>query len=168
MHPLIEQLRFTRSEFERVFEGVSEEDARKRLLPMNCLSWIIAHLALQEQRYWIQLAQGRDAVPHPELMEVVGYPDRATTPELPLARTIWRNVTAKADEFLDTVDEPKLLDHFELDGQPVRESVGTMLHRNVYHYWFHTGEAHAIRQQLGHGVLPDFVGDISNAPYRNS
>ena len=34
-----------------------------------------------------------------------------------------------------------------------------------YHYWFHTGEAHAIRQQLGDGELPQFVGDMSAAMY---
>ena len=36
-----------------------------------------------------------------------------------------------------------------------------MLLRNVYHYWFHTGEAHAVRQSLGHQGLPEFVGDMS-------
>ena len=30
-----------------------------------------------------------------------------------------------------------------------------------YHYWFHIGEAHAVRQMLGHVDLPDFVGDMS-------
>jgi len=30
-----------------------------------------------------------------------------------------------------------------------------------YHYWFHIGEAHAVRQMLGHVNLPDFVGDLS-------
>jgi hypothetical protein len=40
-----------------------------------------------------------------------------------------------------------------------------MLMRNIYHYWFHTGEAHAIRQILGHTQLPDFVGDMTVAMY---
>jgi hypothetical protein len=35
-----------------------------------------------------------------------------------------------------------------------------------YHYWFHLGEAHAIRQMLGHPDLPQFVGDMSRAVYR--
>jgi len=35
-----------------------------------------------------------------------------------------------------------------------------------YHYWFHTGEAHAIRQMLGRGELPQFVGDMTKAFYR--
>jgi hypothetical protein len=37
----------------------------------------------------------------------------------------------------------------------------------TYHYWYHLGEALAVRQMLGHRDLPDFVGDIdSQAPYR--
>ena len=32
--------------------------------------------------------------------------------------------------------------------------------RNIYHYWYHTGENMAIRQQLGHMQLPEYVGDI--------
>lgn len=166
MHPLVEQLRFTRSEFLRVFEGVSDEDARRRLLPMNCLSWIMAHLALQEQRYWIRIAQGQDAVIHPELAKLAGYPDTATTPQLSVVRPIWEEVTATADNYLDSVDQATLLNHFELDGERVAENIGTLMLRNIYHYWFHTGEAHAIRQQLGHDELPVYVGNLSAAPYR--
>ncbi len=36
-----------------------------------------------------------------------------------------------------------------------------------YHYWFHLGEAHAVRQMLGHKDLPQFVGDMSQAHYRS-
>ena len=35
-----------------------------------------------------------------------------------------------------------------------------------YHYWFHLGEAYAIRQLLGHRDLPEFVGDMSGAVYQ--
>jgi len=51
MHPLVLQLRFTRSEFKRALKGITEAEARKRLKPMNCISWNIGHLAWQEQRY---------------------------------------------------------------------------------------------------------------------
>ena len=37
--------------------------------------------------------------------------------------------------------------------------------RNIFHYWFHTGEAAAVPQMLGHKDLPDFVGDMSQVPY---
>jgi hypothetical protein len=47
-------------------------------------------------------------------------------------------------------------------------SVGTAFSScaHHYHYWFHTGEAHAIRQMLGHRDLPQFVGDMAAAVYR--
>ena len=47
----------------------------------------------------------------------------------------------------------------------VRESIGTMLRCSTYYYWYHLGEAHAIRQMLGHTDLPQFVGDMSAALY---
>ena len=43
-HPLVTQLRFARSEFVRCLEGVSDEDARSRIMPMNCISWMVGHL----------------------------------------------------------------------------------------------------------------------------
>jgi hypothetical protein len=57
-HLLVAQLRFTRGEFVRCLEGVSAEEARRRLKPMNCISWIVGHLATQEQYLWVQCAQG--------------------------------------------------------------------------------------------------------------
>ena len=42
-----------------------------------------------------------------------------------------------------------------------------MVRRVAYHYFFHTGEAMAIRQLLGHADVPEFVGDLEDeAPYR--
>jgi uncharacterized damage-inducible protein DinB len=163
-HFLVDQLRFARSEFVRCLEGVSEEDACRRLEPMNCISWIVGHLANQEHRYWVILGQGQDLAP--DLNDLVGYGKPASTPSLSEMWDIWRTVTAVADRYLDTLTPELLQTHFEREGKPVPESVGTMLFRNIGHYWFHTGEGHAIRQMLGHTDLPQFVGDLSRAPYR--
>ncbi|HEU5423672.1 MAG TPA: DinB family protein, partial [Nitrolancea sp.] len=62
-HPLVLQLRFARDEFRRGLDGVSEAEARRRFMPMNCMSWNVGHLAWQEQRYWLQFAQGRLLLP---------------------------------------------------------------------------------------------------------
>jgi hypothetical protein len=56
--------------------------------------------------------------------------------------------------------------YLERDGKSPAEIIGTMMLRSIYHYWYHLGEAHAIRQQLGHADLPQFVGDMSAALYR--
>ena len=58
-HPMVTQLRFTRSEFLRSIRGVEEDDASQRLLPMNCISWNVGHLAWQEQRYFLYFGQGK-------------------------------------------------------------------------------------------------------------
>ena len=55
--------------------------------------------------------------------------------------------------------------HIEWKGKPYPENVGTMLLRNLYHYWYHLGEAQSIRQMLGHRELPQFVGYIPDDYY---
>ena len=59
--PLVEQLRFTRSEFRRGLRGTPEADAVRRLEPMNSIGWIVAHMAWHEQRYWLTRGPRRDA-----------------------------------------------------------------------------------------------------------
>ena len=164
VHLLVAQLRFARSEFVRCLEGVSEADAVRRLVPMNCISWFVGHLANQEQAYWVLLAQGQIVVPG--LHDLVGYGKPASTPPLAEMWSAWRTVTSAADGYLNTLTPAILQTHFEWKGKAMQESVGTLLMRNIYHYWFHTGEAHAVRQMLGHTNLPDFVGDMSTVIYR--
>jgi hypothetical protein len=161
---LVTQLRFARSEFQRCLEGVSAEDALHRFEPMNCISWIIGHLANQEHFLWVLVPQGR--IVAPGLYELVGTGQPASTPPLDEMWAAWHTVTAAADGYLDTLTVEDLQKHLEWQGRPMRETVGTLLLRNTYHYWFHVGEAHAIRQMLGHGDLPQFVGDMSSALYR--
>ncbi len=163
-HPLVTQLRFARSEFVRCLEDVSAEDAVRRILTMNCISWIVGHLANQEQRWWLFLAQGRLLVPG--LNDLVGFGKPASTPPLDEMWAAWCTITQAADEYLDTLTTVTLQTHLVYKGAPRPESIGTMLYRNTYHYWYHSGEAHAIRDMLGHQGLPEFVGDMSPAFYR--
>ncbi len=162
-HPLVTQLRFARSELERCLDGVSAEDAVRRLGPMNCISWIVGHLAAQEHYLWVEAGQGRSLVP--DLYRLVGYGQPASTPPLDEMWEAWHTITSAANGFLESLGTADLERHLERKGKMLDECVGTMLMRNIYHYWFHTGEAHAIRQMLGHGELPQFVGDMSKAAY---
>ena len=162
-HPLVIQLKFARAEFKRCLDGVTNEDALKRFLPMNSISWIIGHLANQEHRYWVESAQGIRVVEG--LNDLVGYGSPPSTPPLLEMWEVWGKVTQAANVYLLNLNEDTLMDHLLRDGSPSSENTGTMLLRNIYHYWFHTGEAHAIRQMLGHKNLPQFVGDMSGAGY---
>ena len=163
-HPLVAQLRFTRSEFVRGLEAITDEEARRRFLPMNCISWIIGHLAYQENTYWMVRAQGKNVAP--ELQPLVGWDQPASTPPLADMWAAWHRVTEAADPYLESLTTNTLSTFMVVNGKPHAESVGSMLRRVTYHYWYHLGESQAIRQMLGHTGLPDFVGDIHDeAPY---
>jgi hypothetical protein len=165
IHPRIEQLRFTRDEWRRALAGVSSDDAVRRLGPMNCLSWIVGHLAWQENRYWLIRAQGINVAP--QLDALVGNGAPASTPPLQEMWAAWHAVTEAGDPFLDSLTAEALLLPERIDGIAQNHTVGSRVLRTTYHYWFHTGEILAIRQMLGHSDLPEFVGDIETvAPYR--
>ena len=164
-HPLVLQLRFTRSEFQRALAGVTDEDARRRIMPMNCISWNIGHLAWQEQRYWLFRAQGQMLLPHINEQFANGAP--ASVPSLDEAWDAWHAITKAVDPWLDAATTDTLLQPVIVDGKPIGTNFANLLQRVIYHYWYHTGENMAIRQQLGHKRLPDFVGNIDDeAPYR--
>jgi uncharacterized damage-inducible protein DinB len=161
------QLRFARSELRRGLAGVSEADGRRRLLPMNSISWIVGHLAWQEQGYWLWFTSRQAIVP--ELDELVGYGKPASTPPLAEMWAAWEKITTAADAYLSTLEPADLTTHLVHEGRELRESIGTMLLRVIYHYWYHIGEALAVRQMLGHEDLPQFVGPLGrNAPYRGA
>jgi len=62
-HPLVTQLRFARRELLWGLEGVTAEEAQHRFLPMNCISWMVGHLADHEHSYWLGLAQAKNIAP---------------------------------------------------------------------------------------------------------
>jgi hypothetical protein len=144
-------------------DGVLPEEAQVRHEPMNCLSWIVGHLASQEQRLWVEIPQGRHI--DPELRELVGFGRAASTPSWDQMWASWRAITLVADEYLLDITDEIVDEHLIWKGKPRAESVGTSLLRNIYHYWFHLGEAHAIRQVMGHRNLPDFVGSMAKVQY---
>ncbi len=164
-HPLVDQLRFARSEFRRGLAGVTDAEARRRFRPMNCLSWNVGHLAWQEQRYWLLYGAGR--LPLPGIDAAFRYGAPPSAPPLAEVWGAWETITAAADPWLDAVDGETLLARVRRDGELTEYTFGSLLLRVTYHYWYHTGENAAIRQLLGHAGLPDFVGDLdAEAPYR--
>jgi len=164
VHPLVEQLRFTRREWRRALRGVPEADGARRLEPMNSIGWIVGHLAWQEQRYFLARAQGR--TPLPVLDELVSSGGPPSTPSLRQMLSAWKQVTAAADDWLDALSADVLLEPLPPPG--LRRTAGDAIYRVVYHYWFHIGEILAIRQLLGHSRLPEFVSLSYEqvAPYR--
>jgi len=164
-HPRVAQLRFTRREWRRGLKGVSADIATQHLGRMNCISWIVGHMAWHEQRYWLDRAQG--IVLFPSLNELCAYGAPMST--LPLADVLdmWEKVTVAADPYLNSLTTELLQSPLLLNGESVGQSVGSAMQRVTYHYWYHTGEVQAIRQVLGQRRLPQYVGAIeAQAPYR--
>lgn len=163
-HPVVRQLRFARSEFLRGLEGVCDEDGAVRLGPMNCVAWNVGHLVWQEQRYFVTLPAGVEL--NAAVAEAYRYGAPGTTPRLTDTLAAWREIAAAADPWLDTLTTAALLEHPVRNGKTLEVTFGSLLLRTIYHYWYHCGENQAIRQQLGHAGLGEFVGDIDGeAPY---
>ncbi|HLC02280.1 MAG TPA: DinB family protein [Anaerolineales bacterium] len=164
-HPLVDQLDFTRSEWQRGLEGISAEDGVRHLGPMNCVSWTVGHLAWQEQRYFLERAQGE--LVFPELNTTYAYGAPMSTPLLSDTLRTWRDVIQASRAYLDSLTTESLQQELPLEGKPVGQSIGSALRRMTYHYWYHIGEIQAVRQMLGHAGLPEYVGDLEElAPYR--
>src|SRR5438094_529978 len=137
-HPLVSQLRFTRAEYMRAVRGVADADARKRFLPMNCISWNIGHLAWQEQRYFIDIGQGQ--MPLPDINKKFAYGAPGSTPPLKEMLEAWQTITKAADPWLDGLTSATLQREGASKGKPIGTSYGNLLQRVIYHYWYHTGE----------------------------
>ena len=164
-HPLVDQIRFTRSEWLRGLEGVSEEEGAHHFGSMNSISWTVGHLAWHEQRTFLQRPQNK--IIFPMLNELFAYGAPMNTPSLKEMLQTWHAVTEAGDSYLDTLTTELLQTDLLLNGEPVGQSRGSALRRITYHYWYHIGEIQAIRQMLGHTNLPEYVGNIeTEARYR--
>ena len=163
-HPLVDQFRFTRSEWLRGLQGVTEEEGAQHFGTMNCISWTVGHLAWHEQRTFLQRPQNK--ILFPKLNELFAYGAPMSTPSFEEMLEIWHMVSSAADPYLDTLTTETLQTELLLNGEPVGQSRGSALRRITYHYWYHIGEIQAMRQMLEHTNLPEYVGDIeTEAPY---
>jgi len=128
-HPLVLQLRFTRNEFKRAAGNLTDADARKRFMPMNCVSWMIGHLAWQEQRYWLFYGQGQVLLPQIQTLYAYGAP--ASTPALDDVWGAWSSITRAADPWLDELTTEKLQQHVVIKGQASPYIFGSLLQRVI-------------------------------------
>lgn len=164
-HPVVEQLRFTRSEWLRGLRGVTDEDGAHHFGQMNSIGWIVGHLTWQEQRYLLDRPQG--VMPRPDIQAEFAFGAPMSTPSLREMLRAWRAITKQTDPFLDRLTTRKLVVDLPLNGKKTGQSQGSAIRRMTYHYWYHIGEIQAIRQMLRQKRLPQYVGAIeAKAPYR--
>jgi hypothetical protein len=140
----------SRKEFERNLQGMTDEDARKRIEPMNCISWIVAHVAHQQHMFFVDWPQGKESDPR---YRGFGCGSPASQPPLAEVMALWRASCDAADVWLHAATEESLQGPFT---SPEGENGGTLIVRNIFHTWCHLGEISSIRQMLGHRP-PEFV-----------
>lgn len=158
-HPLILQLRFTRSEFARAVRGVTDEEAAQRPHGLNAIGWAVAHLTWQEQKYFLHYGQG--VLPYRDVDRAFRPGAPASTPALDEALRTWRDVTRRSDPWLDALDVAAMAAPYrKRDGSDGGRIVGDLVQRVIYHTWFHLGQVVAVRRLLGHETVPQFVGNI--------
>ena len=152
MHTLVQMLYLSRKEFERNLKGLSDEDARKRIEPMNCISWIVAHVACQNRAFFVDWPADR-AIDSRYLP--YGYGAPASHPPLEEAMTLWQDACKESEAWLQaaTSDSLQVIGNNPTAGG---ESWGTLMVRCIFHTWCHLGEISSIRQILGHKP-PQFV-----------
>jgi hypothetical protein len=152
-------LYLTRQEFERNLAGLSDADARKRFEPMNCISWIVAHVACQHQAYFVDWPNNRIV---DSRFQPYGYGAPPYQPPLEEALSLWKDTSNASGSWLQAATKASLQEKCE---NPLAggESWGTLLVRCIFHTWFHMGEINSIRQMLGHKA-PQFV-DMHNWVY---
>lgn len=159
-HLHIAQLRFARQKWLLGLEGITPEEATRPFGKMNCISWMIGHLACFEQLIWLEMTQDQTVS---EAVHACGFGKPASTPPLVEMQSAWTAIITEADRFLDTLTDDDLGRKPVHNGRPWRENIGTYLLRHTWHYWYHLGEQQAIRQVLGHTDLPQFVGRMDPA-----
>jgi hypothetical protein len=163
-HPLVNQLFFTRSEWLRGLKGLTEEEASQHFGQMNCISWIVGHLAWHEQKYWLERAQ--NTIIYPQLIIDFAYGSPMSTPSFNETLGMWKKIIRKTSSYLESLDAAMLPTELLKKGKPIGQTFGSAMYRMIYHYWYHIGEIQAIRQLLGHEKLPVYVGSIEKqAPY---
>ena len=150
MHTLVQLQHLARKEFTRNIGGLSEEDARKRVEPMNCISWIIGHVALQQHTLFVAWPHAMETGPQFDAFHTGSPPSQ---PPLADVMALWHASCAEAGVWFDAATEESLQGPFT---SPEGENGGTLVVRGIFHAWCHLGEISSIWQMLGHRP-PEFV-----------
>jgi hypothetical protein len=84
----------------------------------------------------------------------------ASKPTLEEMWATWYKITGEADTYLNSLNLETLQTYLIYKGKTRLENIGTMLFHNIYHHWYYTGEAYAIREILEYKNLPELVGEM--------
>jgi hypothetical protein len=145
-----------RADLLRAIDGFDDARAALRVAGLNEPAWMVAHLAEQEQRYWLK-AFGKPAV----VAELAGYRRARPDVVLPLSAALsaWRTVADATTGVLLGFEEGGA-EAFPPERSYVpAEPIAVLCLRVFGHYYLHVGQLTAVRRTLGMPV-PTFVGKL--------
>lgn len=156
-HPLVIQLQFAREKWLEGLVDLTPEEGNRRFGRMNSISWMLAHLGHFEQWSWLELA-GHDKVT--TVFDEIDVYKPDVNPPYELMLAAWQQVVDASNPLLEAMTADDMLVHHQWKGKRLNENVGTRIQRHTAHYWYHNGEASAIRQLIDDRPLPQMVGRI--------
>ena len=136
-------------ELERVAGALPTPGQGRAIGRLNAGSWVVAHVAQQQDAYWCTGAQGLDSDAWLAGLDV-GFGSEPSVPDYREALDAFARIRARAipylrslrDEDLDAVMEPS-------DGSGSTQTVGDLVVRAVGHVFVHTGELATIASLVG-------------------
>ncbi|MEM9775200.1 MAG: DinB family protein [Chloroflexota bacterium] len=157
LHPLVEQTRFMKQKWLDGHEDLSAEDGVRRMGHANSISWMVGHLANFDQEVWLERPRG---IVVNEAIKACAYMQPASTPDLNEMMDAWHAIQEKVDEIQAELTAEDMLVHPGPPGNQSPENLGTLMLRQMWHYWYHLGEMQGIRQGMGHENLAQYIGLI--------
>lgn len=136
-------------ELERVAEALPTPGRGRPIGRLNAGSWIVAHVAQQQDAYWCTGAQGLE--PDAWLADhEVGFGSGPSVPDYHEALAALGRVRARAIPYLRSLRDENL----EAVMQPAQgsrraQTVGDMLVRAIGHVFVHTGELATVASLVG-------------------
>jgi uncharacterized damage-inducible protein DinB len=145
-----------REDLLRALEGLDDRSGALRLGGLNEAAWIVAHLAEQEQRYWLASFGLPEVAP-----EVAPYRRGRSDEPLTLSEALdaWQRVAAATAPRLRRLGAEELERRAPDPTVASGERLDVMCLRVFGHYYLHIGQITAVRRWLGLSV-PPFVGRL--------
>ncbi|MFT7587268.1 MAG: hypothetical protein ACI9EW_003710, partial [Cellvibrionaceae bacterium] len=153
VHPLIEQMQFAKQKWLIGHDDLSAEEGGKRLGNANSIGWMVGHLAGFDQAVWLERPLG---IVLNEAVKACGYGRPASTPDSDEMLAAWHAI----QEHVNNVHKQLTADDLWICPGTSSENLGTLILRQMWHYWYHLGEMQAVRQAMGHENLAQYVGGI--------
>lgn len=140
----VEIYKITNNVLRDYFNDLSNQEGKKIFKPMNCISWMIGHLACINYNIVARNSKNRSI---PDINDKFGNGSPHFQPEILDVISLWETSVRECFAFLDQMEEEDLKN--KISDSKMNFNLGTDISRLTFHAWNHMGEIAAVRQFLG-------------------